>query len=110
MSFSPGTSFSKNNRSSLLIKWDGRPLDVERIKLSLEHVRALNTQFVSWVQSQLQNHLDELWIDGVKDYLSHASNIWQGIRALGLKFGRPRGGEILSGLFGAQTIASSMRG
>lgn len=54
---------------------DGRPLDVERAKLSLEHVRALNTQFASWVQSQLQNHLDELWIDGVKDYLSHASNI-----------------------------------
>lgn len=53
---------------------DGPPLDVERAKLSLQHVRALNTQFASWVQSQLQNHLDELWIDGVKDYLSHAFN------------------------------------
>lgn len=27
------------------------------------------------MQSQLQNHPDELWEDGVKDYLSHASNI-----------------------------------
>ncbi|KAK8941848.1 hypothetical protein KSP40_PGU008909 [Platanthera guangdongensis] len=86
-SFSPGTAFSKNSQSHLLIKWDGRTLDVERAKLSLEHMRALNTEFVSWVQSQLQNHLDELWIDGVKYYLSHASNIWQGRRALGLKFG-----------------------
>ncbi|XP_020693655.1 uncharacterized protein LOC110107677 isoform X1 [Dendrobium catenatum] len=51
------------------------PLDVQRANLSLQHVRALNTQFASWVQSQLQNHLDELWIDGVKDYQSHASNI-----------------------------------
>ncbi|XP_071707760.1 uncharacterized protein [Rutidosis leptorrhynchoides] len=29
----------------------------------------------SWVQSQLQNHPDELWEDGVRDYLTHASNI-----------------------------------
>ncbi|XP_020589794.1 uncharacterized protein LOC110031092 isoform X2 [Phalaenopsis equestris] len=55
--------------------WERPPLDVQRANLSLQHVRALNTQFSSWIQSQLQNHLDELWIDGVKDYLSHASNI-----------------------------------
>ena len=29
----------------------------------------------SWVQTQLQNHPDELWEDGVQDYLTHASNI-----------------------------------
>lgn len=29
----------------------------------------------SWVQSQLKNHPDELWEDGVRDYLTHASNI-----------------------------------
>lgn len=29
----------------------------------------------SWVQSQLQNHPDELWEDGVNDYLTHASSI-----------------------------------
>jgi hypothetical protein len=29
----------------------------------------------SWVQSQLQNHPDELWEDGVRDYLSHSSHI-----------------------------------
>lgn len=29
----------------------------------------------SWVQTQLTNHPDELWEDGVRDYLSHASGI-----------------------------------
>ena len=29
----------------------------------------------SWVQLQLQNHPAELWEDGIKDYLSHASEI-----------------------------------
>lgn len=29
----------------------------------------------SWVQAQLQNHPDELWEDGVQDYLNHAKNI-----------------------------------
>ncbi|GMH29804.1 hypothetical protein Nepgr_031647 [Nepenthes gracilis] len=51
------------------------PLDLHRAESSQQHVRALNTQFASWVQSQLQNHPDELWEDGVQDYLAHASNI-----------------------------------
>ncbi|XP_038687089.1 uncharacterized protein LOC119986551 [Tripterygium wilfordii] len=50
-------------------------LDVQRAELSRQHVRALNTQFASWVQMQLTNHPDELWEDGVRDYLAHASNI-----------------------------------
>ncbi|PKA47750.1 hypothetical protein AXF42_Ash014527 [Apostasia shenzhenica] len=54
---------------------EGPQLDVQRAKSSLEQVRALNRQFASWVQSQLENHLDELWEDGVKDYLSHASHV-----------------------------------
>lgn len=29
----------------------------------------------SWVQTQLKNHPDELWEDGVRDYLAHASSI-----------------------------------
>jgi len=29
----------------------------------------------SWVQLQMQNHPAELWEDGIKDYLSHASEI-----------------------------------
>lgn len=29
----------------------------------------------SWVQSQLKNHPDEIWEDGIRDYLAHASNI-----------------------------------
>ena len=29
----------------------------------------------SWIQTQLKNHPDELWEDGVRDYLTHASNI-----------------------------------
>ncbi|KAK2994830.1 hypothetical protein RJ640_018812 [Escallonia rubra] len=50
-------------------------LDVRRGESSRQHVRALNTQFASWIQTQLQNHPDELWEDGVRDYLTHASNI-----------------------------------
>ncbi|XP_038875849.1 uncharacterized protein LOC120068214 isoform X2 [Benincasa hispida] len=30
-----------------------------------------------WVQSQLANHPDELWEDGVRDYLTHASSIME---------------------------------
>lgn len=29
----------------------------------------------SWVQTQLKNHPDELWEDGVRDYLDHAKSI-----------------------------------
>lgn len=29
----------------------------------------------SWVQIQLKNHPDELWEDGMNDYITHASNI-----------------------------------
>ncbi|XP_017973954.1 PREDICTED: uncharacterized protein LOC18606445 isoform X2 [Theobroma cacao] len=53
------------------------PLDPQRAELSRQHVKALNTQFASWVQSQLKNHPDELWEDGVQDYLTHASNIME---------------------------------
>ncbi|KAK9072938.1 hypothetical protein SSX86_009374 [Deinandra increscens subsp. villosa] len=57
-------------------KSTGTPsLDMQRAESSRQHVRALNNQFASWVQSQLQNHPDELWEDGVRDYLTHASNI-----------------------------------
>ncbi|XVF51560.1 hypothetical protein PTKIN_Ptkin04bG0194500 [Pterospermum kingtungense] len=53
------------------------PLDPKRAELSQQHVKALNTQFASWVQLQLKNHPDELWQDGVQDYLTHASNIME---------------------------------
>ncbi|KAM7257398.1 hypothetical protein ACFE04_013139 [Oxalis oulophora] len=52
-------------------------LDVNRAELSRRHVTALNTQFASWVQTQLKNHPDQLWEDGLRDYLSHASNIME---------------------------------
>ncbi|XP_019194427.1 PREDICTED: uncharacterized protein LOC109188264 isoform X3 [Ipomoea nil] len=55
-------------------------LDMQRAGSSRQHVRALNTQFASWVQTQLQNHPDELWEDGVQDYLSHASSIMEKFR------------------------------
>ncbi|KAF5734839.1 hypothetical protein HS088_TW15G00334 [Tripterygium wilfordii] len=55
-------------------------LDVQRAELSRQHVRALNTQFASWVQTQLINHPDELWEDGVRDYVLHASNIMDEFR------------------------------
>lgn len=50
-------------------------LDMGRAESARQHVRALNNQFASWVQTQLQDHPDELWEDGVRDYLTHASNI-----------------------------------
>ncbi|CAH8273024.1 unnamed protein product [Arabidopsis lyrata] len=50
-------------------------LDKQRAELARKHVRALNNQFVSWVQLQLKNHPDELWEDGMNDYIAHASNI-----------------------------------
>ncbi|KAG2677397.1 hypothetical protein I3843_12G098300 [Carya illinoinensis] len=53
------------------------PLDMQRANSSWQHVRALNTQFASWVQEQMRNHPDELWEDGVRDYLTHASNIME---------------------------------
>ncbi|CAA0820533.1 Pleckstrin homology (PH) domain superfamily protein [Striga hermonthica] len=53
------------------------PLDAQRAESSRRHVRALNTQFASWIQSQLQNHPDELWEDGVQDYLNHAKSIME---------------------------------
>ncbi|KAK4794609.1 hypothetical protein SAY86_012603 [Trapa natans] len=50
-------------------------LDTKRAETSRQHVRALNVQFASWVQTQLKNHPDELWEDGVRDYITHASGI-----------------------------------
>ncbi|TVU16083.1 hypothetical protein EJB05_39631 [Eragrostis curvula] len=50
-------------------------LDPGRAEAASKHVRALNTQFASWVQLQLQNHPLEIWEDGLKDYISHASEI-----------------------------------
>ncbi|XBI96568.1 hypothetical protein VPH35_032833 [Triticum aestivum] len=55
-------------------------LDPRRAEAANRHVRALNTQFASWVQSQLQNHPAELWEDGMKDYLSHASEIMENFK------------------------------
>ncbi|XP_076887445.1 uncharacterized protein LOC143537595 [Bidens hawaiensis] len=52
-------------------------LNMQRAESSKQHVRALNNQFACWIQSQLQNHPDELWEDGVTDYLTHASNIME---------------------------------
>ncbi|KAJ6817503.1 uncharacterized protein M6B38_410195 [Iris pallida] len=52
-------------------------LDVKRAESAHQHVRALNTQFASWIQLQSQNHPDELWEDGLRDYLSHASHVME---------------------------------
>lgn len=50
-------------------------LDIQRAESSRQHVRALNKQFASWIQNQLENHPDELWDDGVQDYLNHTKTI-----------------------------------
>ncbi|KAJ3680049.1 hypothetical protein LUZ60_016327 [Juncus effusus] len=56
------------------------PLDPQRASSSQQHVRALNKQFASWVQLQLEKHPDELWEDGIKDYLSHAKQIMENFK------------------------------
>eukprot|EP01018_Ginkgo_biloba_P001830 Gb_26199 [translate_table: standard] len=33
---------------------------------------------IDWVQTQLRDHPDELWQDGVQDYIKHASQILRG--------------------------------
>ncbi|THU55090.1 hypothetical protein C4D60_Mb11t02890 [Musa balbisiana] len=58
----------------------GPTLDPQRAESAHRHVRALNSQFASWVQLQLQSHPDELWEDGVSDYLSHASHIMENFK------------------------------
>ncbi|KAH7298201.1 hypothetical protein KP509_25G032000 [Ceratopteris richardii] len=49
--------------------------DGTRTAQYVRYVKALNNQFTSWVQRQLQEHPMELWQDGVQDYLRHASKI-----------------------------------
>ncbi|KFK31925.1 hypothetical protein AALP_AA6G176800 [Arabis alpina] len=70
-----GNLFGTQNVSSSLMQQSSVLLDKQRAELARKHVRALNNQFVSWVQLQLKNHPDELWEDGMNDYISHASNI-----------------------------------
>ncbi|GBG89309.1 hypothetical protein CBR_g49019 [Chara braunii] len=49
--------------------------DSKRSSLCLRHVRALNRDFTSWVQTQSQNHPDELWIEGLQDYIKYAAKL-----------------------------------
>ncbi|XP_078446226.1 pleckstrin homology (PH) domain superfamily protein isoform X4 [Wolffia australiana] len=58
-------------------KADVPKLDAQRAQLCHLHVRALNNQYASWVQSQLENHPDELWEDGALNYINHASHIME---------------------------------
>lgn len=78
----------------------GVGLDTQRAQSSQQHVRALNTQFASWVQSQLQNHPDELWEDGVQHYLTHASHITDKFRDVvdWLKANAAKSSEPFSGI------------
>ncbi|KAI3468805.1 hypothetical protein Pfo_025468 [Paulownia fortunei] len=84
--FNSNDSFMLNKRVTMGSAFDAHktepsirqpPLDVQRAESSKQHVRALNTQFASWVQAQLQNNPDELWEDGVQDYLNHARSIME---------------------------------
>uniref|UniRef100_A0A6M2EM70 RanBD1 domain-containing protein n=1 Tax=Populus davidiana TaxID=266767 RepID=A0A6M2EM70_9ROSI len=76
------------------------PLDVKRAESSRHHVRALNNQFASWVQTQLKNHPDELWEDGIQDYLAHASNIMEKFSDVvnWLKANAAKGGSVADSL------------
>ncbi|TYH59472.1 hypothetical protein ES332_D08G223800v1 [Gossypium tomentosum] len=69
--------FSRVNLRTISTLTAKPALDPQRAELSWQHVKALNTQFASWVQLQLKNHPDELWQYGVQDYLTHALNIME---------------------------------
>ncbi|KAL1214793.1 hypothetical protein V5N11_004352 [Cardamine amara subsp. amara] len=77
-----GTLFGtqKNVASMQQSSLTSASLDKQRAELARKHVRALNNQFVSWVQLQLKNHPDELWEDGMNGYIAHASNILEKFR------------------------------
>ncbi|KAL3647220.1 hypothetical protein CASFOL_008188 [Castilleja foliolosa] len=84
--FNSNDSFMQSKRAIMGSLFDGNkaetsirppPLDEQRAESSRQHVRALNTQFASWVQTQLQDHPDELWEDGLNDYLNHAKSIME---------------------------------
>ncbi|WVZ12125.1 hypothetical protein V8G54_016655 [Vigna mungo] len=71
------------------------PLDMKRAESSQQHIYTLFWTFglaylvvvvikrvvfiviTHWVQTQLKNHPDELWEEGVRDYLNHASRIME---------------------------------
>ncbi|MBA0853049.1 hypothetical protein Goshw_012836, partial [Gossypium schwendimanii] len=73
-----GSPFDAQKAEPSQQKLTAKPaLDPQRAELSWQHVKALNTQFASWVQSQLKNHPDELWQYRVQDYLTHALNIME---------------------------------
>ncbi|KAH1106277.1 hypothetical protein J1N35_010045 [Gossypium stocksii] len=73
-----GSPFDAQKAEPSQQKLTAKPaLDPQRADLSWQHVKALNTQFASWVQSQLKSHPDELWKDGVQDYLTHALDIME---------------------------------
>ncbi|TYJ23496.1 hypothetical protein E1A91_A08G196600v1 [Gossypium mustelinum] len=57
-------------------------LDLQRAEPSCQHVKALNTQFARSVMFHLgtittEESPNELWQDGVQDYLTHALNIME---------------------------------
>ncbi|KAL6752440.1 hypothetical protein V8C86DRAFT_2753678 [Haematococcus lacustris] len=49
--------------------------DVVRRSTFKAHLNALNTQFASWVSEQQRQHPQQLWSDGVRDYLEHAEQL-----------------------------------
>lgn len=61
---------SRINESGATFQSDGA-----RTTHYMQYIRALNTQFTSWVQQQLKEHPHELWQEGIQDYLRHASKI-----------------------------------
>ncbi|KAK9698634.1 hypothetical protein RND81_08G119600 [Saponaria officinalis] len=71
---SPESLFSGQATAGAELKLAAAP-SLDRRKAARQHVRALNSEFASWVQSQLRDHEDELWEDGVSVYLTHASDI-----------------------------------
>ncbi|CAM6051527.1 unnamed protein product [Sphagnum compactum] len=83
------------------------PLDHKRAVQCLQHVRALNTQFSSWVQNQEREHLDELWQGGMEDYLKHATTIMADFRDV-VDWVKAKTSSSMPGILTSTNTASSL--
>jgi hypothetical protein len=83
------------------------PLDHKRAVQCLQNVRALNTQFSSWVQNQEREHLDELWQGGMEDYLKHATTIMAEFRDV-VDWVKAKTSSSMPGILTSTNTASSL--
>lgn len=74
------------------------------------HLRGLNSQFAQWVQEQAGSSSDQLWVEGVKDYIHYADKLVDDFQDI-LKNGSNRSSPPLANnLFGTPAPAAAAVG